>query len=92
MNQRNFKLGIGSEWTKEQRAAVEFRLMQGGQPMNFKNPLTWIGLIVPMFGFVWSLYCVITLYIEKTNEEEEQEKQIVAAITHRDPKLKIDDL
>lgn len=92
INKRNFKWGLGSDWTKDQRTTLEWKWQQAGKPMNFRHPLTWMGLLVPMFGFAFSIYCVITLYIEKTNEEEEQEKEIVKAITRRDPKLKIDDL
>ena len=89
LSKRNFK---GTEWTKEQRAKADFQIQQRGQPMDFGNPLTWIGLIAPMFGFAYSFYMINKIYIEKTEEEEKKEKEVIHAITHRDPKLRVDDL
>ena len=92
LGKRTFKLGIGSEWTKEQRFAIDWKRQQGGKPMDFDNPLTWIGLIAPMFGTAYSIYMVNKIYLERSAEEEQKEKEVIRAITHRDPKLKIDDL
>lgn len=85
-------MGLGSEWTKEQRAQTEWKSQQGGRKLDKSDPLTWIGLLAPMFGTAYSFVMVWKLYIEKAEEEEEREKQIVQAITHRDPKLKIEDM
>eukprot|EP01083_Nonionella_stella_P027342 75280_1 len=92
IGKRNFKLGLGSEWTKEQRTALEFKLAQSGQPMDFSNPLTYIGLVAPMFAWVYCGFFIWRLYFEKTDEEEAKQNQVIKAITHRDPKLRVDDL
>ena len=89
---RNFRLGLGSEWTKEQRTAIDLKSKQGGKPLDKSDPLTWVGLFAPMFGTAYSFVMVWKLYIEKAEEEEENEKRVVQAITHRDPKLKIEDM
>ena len=93
INRRNFKTsGFTDEWTKEKRTELDWKFHNRSRPMDFDNPLTWIGLITPMAVMAYSIYMINKLYIEKTEEEEQKEKEVIRAISHRDPKLKVRDL
>merc|ERR1719411_2054813 len=89
-SRRNFKTsGMSGEWSKEKRSEMIWRFQQRGRPMDFDNPLTWIGLITPMITIVYCMYKVHSFSIEKSIGEEAHEKEVIRAITHRDPKLKV---